>query len=121
MDQRDCAIGPLTATAGSGTRLTRPLRLDRRTRHRAVRAEHAAVAPLWSQPLATARAIVKVPAGVNRHGFGLRSGAMRAGDDGLKDHLPFRSEILPAIIDVLPTSPASVVSCLIAMLRGCIL
>jgi len=121
MDQRDSAIGPLTATAGSGTRLTRPLRLDRRARHRAVRAEHAAVAPLWSQPLATARAIVKVPAGVNRHGFGLCSGAMRAGDDGLKDHLSFRSDILPAIIGVLPTSPASVVSCLIAMLRGCIL
>jgi hypothetical protein len=46
---------------------------------------------------------------------------MRTGDDGLKDHLPFRSDVLPAIIDVLPTSPASVVSCLIAMLRGCIL
>src|ERR1043166_10267938 len=42
-------------------------RLDRRTRHRPISAEHAAVARLGLEPLAAARAVIEEPAGVGGH------------------------------------------------------
>jgi hypothetical protein len=43
--------------------------LDRRARHRTVRAEHAAIASKGLKPGATALAVIKELAGVCRHGF----------------------------------------------------
>jgi len=60
--------------------------LDRRTRHRTVRAEHAAIARFWPQRRAAAAALVKELAGVGRHGFRLGCSTMRTGDDGLEHH-----------------------------------
>src|SRR5581483_1246112 len=64
----------------------RTFRLNRRTRHRAVRAEHAAVAGLRLEPGAAAAAHIEKLARVGRHCLDLGRGAMRACDRRLQDH-----------------------------------
>ena len=65
------------------------LGLDRRARHRAVGAEHAAIAGLGPQHHAAARACVDDPACVGRHVLNLGSATSRASDDGVIDHDPY--------------------------------
>src|SRR5262245_32982160 len=76
----------LPHTAGGRASLARTSSLNRWTRHRAIGTEHAAIPLLRAQRRATATACVEDLAGVGRHGFRLRGGAVQAGDDGLKDH-----------------------------------
>src|SRR5262245_25257951 len=76
----------LCGTAGSGARLTRTLGLDRRARNRAIRTEHATIARLRPQRRAAAGTGIEKLAGIGRHGLRFRGGAMRTGDDRLKDH-----------------------------------
>src|SRR5215472_17721764 len=64
-------------------------RLYRRTRHRSVGAEHAAIARLGAQEFAAARTFVEILARIGRHGLGLRRTAGRAGDRGIRDHSRF--------------------------------
>ena len=76
----------LSGTTGGAALGARPLRLDRRTRHRPVGAEHAAVARLRPQRRAALRARIENPAGIRRHRLRFRRCAVRAGDDRFKDH-----------------------------------
>jgi hypothetical protein len=76
-----CAV---SRTARSG--LARTLSLNRWARHRAIRAEHAAIALPWMQRRAAADTFVEELAGINRHGFRFGGSAMRAGDNAFKDH-----------------------------------
>jgi hypothetical protein len=76
-----CAV---SRTARSG--LARTLSLNRWARHRAIRAEHAAIALLWTQRRAAADTFVEELAGINRHGFRFGGSAMRASDNAFKDH-----------------------------------
>jgi len=80
-----CHAG-LPRTAGSRAGPARTLRLNRRTRYRAVGTEHATIALLRLKHPATAGAFIKEAAGIGRHGFRFCGGAVRAGDDGFKDH-----------------------------------
>lgn len=73
-------------TAGRGRLVTLARRLNRRTRHRAVRAEHAAIALLRAQPCAATRAHIEKLAGICRHGFRSCRCAVWAGDDGFENH-----------------------------------
>jgi hypothetical protein len=58
-----------------------------RTRHVAIRAEHATIACLWFEPYAAIGAVVEEPACVGRHRFGIDATAIRAGNGGLqRDH-----------------------------------
>lgn len=61
-----------------------PALLDRRTGHRPVGAEDAAVARLGLEHHPAACALVEVLAGVCRHGFGLGGAARRTGQDRLE-------------------------------------
>jgi hypothetical protein len=61
------------------------LLLNRRTRHRAERAEHAAVAQLRAQQRVAGRALVVELAGVGGHGFLLGMATVRAGQHRLED------------------------------------
>ena len=76
----------LCATAARCARLPRTLGLDRRARNGTVRTEHTAIAGLGPQRHATAGASIEEPACIGRHRFQFLRGAMRASDDGLKDH-----------------------------------
>jgi hypothetical protein len=76
-----CAV---SHTARSG--LARTLSLNRWARHRAIRAEHAAIALPRSQRRAAADTFVEELAGISRHGFRFGGSAMRAGDNAFKDH-----------------------------------
>ena len=60
--------------------------LNRRARHRAIRAEHAAIARKGFKPLAAAFAVVEELAGVGRHRVRRLIAAPRAGDYGVSDH-----------------------------------
>jgi hypothetical protein len=68
------------------SRTARLILLNRRARHRAIRAEHAAIARKGFKPLAAALAVVEELAGVGRHRFGRLIAAPRAGDCGVSDH-----------------------------------
>jgi hypothetical protein len=68
--------------------------LDRRARHRSIRAEHAAVAGLWAQKVSAALAFIKEPAGVRRHLLDLMVTTMRAGNLGMKFGLHGRDHLL---------------------------
>src|SRR5712692_10881369 len=58
-----------------------------RTRHRAVRAEHAAIACEGLEPFATALAIIEELAGIGRHRLDDLIAAFRASQGGLKLHI----------------------------------
>src|SRR5262245_7625970 len=60
--------------------------LDRRTGHRPVGAEHAAVTVLGLEQLAARRALVEILAGIGAHRLGLRRPAIRAGQRRQKDN-----------------------------------
>lgn len=60
--------------------------LNRRTRHRSVRAKYAAVARLGLEPFVAALAIIKELAGVRRHLFGRLMPACGTGDEALGLH-----------------------------------
>src|SRR5260370_16459802 len=75
-----------TRTAVSRAPLTRALSLNRRTGHRAIGTEHTAIARFWPQLRAAAAAFVKELAGIGRHAFRFCRAAMRASDEGFKDH-----------------------------------
>ena len=77
----------LSTTAGPDAGFAGALRLRRRTRHRAIRTEYAAIATLRSQLDTAARAFVNDLARVCRHALSLRSAAFGAGHDCLIDHL----------------------------------
>jgi len=64
-------------------------RLDGRTRHGAVGAEHAAVTRLGTQQRAAAGAFIKILASVGWHRLRLRRTAARAGDGGIRYHSDF--------------------------------
>src|SRR5713101_1801754 len=72
--------------AGSRAALARPLGLDRRTGHRAVRTEHTAIALLRPQPHAAAGALIEKPACIGRHDLRFGGPAMRAGNHRLVEH-----------------------------------
>ena len=74
----------VSRTARSG--LARTLFLNRRARHRAIRAEHAAIALPGTQRGAAADTFVEELAGISRHGFRFGGSAMRAGHNAFKDH-----------------------------------
>ena len=83
----------LSPTAGTCADLARTLCLNWRTGYRAVGAEYAAVTLLRSQHRAAAGALVENLAGVGRHGFHLSGGAMRAGNNRLKEHVDFLEHV----------------------------
>src|SRR6266849_7916958 len=58
-----------------------------RTRHRAVRAEHAAIACEGLEPFATALAVIEELAGIGRHRLDDLMAALRASQGGLKLHI----------------------------------
>src|SRR5713226_7390737 len=60
--------------------------LHRRTWHRAVGTEHAAVSRFRLEAGAASLALIEELAGIGRHGFHARGPATRAGDDALDDH-----------------------------------
>ena len=60
--------------------------LNRRTRHRSVRAKYAAVARLGLEPFVAALAVIKELAGVRRHLFGRLMPACGTGDEALGLH-----------------------------------
>lgn len=64
-----------------------PVFLDRRTGHRAVGTEHAAIAGFGLQQDVAALAFVEPLAGVGGHGLGLDVAALGAGQGGLQDGL----------------------------------
>jgi hypothetical protein len=88
--------GALSAQRSSGDRLQRSrLRtaipsLDRRARHRAVRAKYATVTRLRFQARAAAPAVVEELAGVRRHLLGGTVAAAGASEDGFKVHREIR-------------------------------
>ena len=57
-------------------------RLDRRTRDRAVRTEHTAIAGFWLQANTASSAVIENLADIRRHPFNGRVSAVRASDDG---------------------------------------
>src|SRR5712692_11358857 len=57
-----------------------------RTRHRAVRAEHAAIARAGLEPFATALAVIEELAGIGRHRLDSLIAAFGASECGLKLH-----------------------------------
>src|SRR5215471_2681421 len=76
-----CAV---LCTAGPG--LARALSLNRRARHRAIRAEHTAIALPRTQRGAAADTFAEELAGISRHGFRFGGSAKWAGDNAFKDH-----------------------------------
>lgn len=60
--------------------------LDRRARHRAVRAVHAAIAWFGFQHGVAGFAFVKPLAGVGRHDFGFAVAALRTSQGRIRDH-----------------------------------
>ena len=60
--------------------------LDRRARHRAVRAEHAAIARERLEPFATALAVIEELARIGRHRLDSLIAAFGASECGLKLH-----------------------------------
>lgn len=76
----------LTHTAGIPVHLTRTLGLDRWAWYRTIGTEYAAIALLRPQRRAAAHAIVKDLTSVSRHGLRSGSAAVRACNDGCKDH-----------------------------------
>jgi hypothetical protein len=71
-------------------RATIALHLDRRTRYRAVRAEHATVARLGLEPFAAARAVIEEPAGVGGHWLARLTPAVGTRDGRFQDHAGYR-------------------------------
>ena len=70
------------------SRTTRPILLDRWTRHRAVRAENATVTRLWFKSLAASLAVIEELASVGWHLLGRLMTAFRAGNCGNGNHRP---------------------------------
>jgi hypothetical protein len=79
---------PLCANSGheAASRTTSLILLHRRTRHRAVRTEHAAVTRKWLESFSAAFAIVKDLTGICRHLLGGCMTAFRAGYDRFCKH-----------------------------------
>jgi hypothetical protein len=80
------ACCPLAATASRDAGFARSFRLDRRTWHRAVRAEDATIASLGPQSHTARGADVDNLARICRHALGFCGAASRASDNGLIDH-----------------------------------
>src|SRR5437588_9068930 len=62
-------------------------RLNRRTRHRAIRAEHAAIPRLRPEAFPATLAVIEDLASVARHLLGCLMPALRARDGGLRDQV----------------------------------
>ena len=67
--------------------------LYRRARHRAVRAEHAAIAREGLEPFATALAVIEELAGIGRHRLDSLIAAFGASECGLKLHIGSASRL----------------------------
>ncbi len=67
---------PATATV-----LTPPMQLDRRAGDGAVRTENTAITSLGSQNRTASLAVIKILAGIRRHGFGFDMPAFGAGQN----------------------------------------
>ena len=67
-----------------------PMLLDRRTGHRAVGTEHAAIAGLGLEQDVAALAFVEPLAGIGGHGLGFDMTALRAGQRGFKNDSAYR-------------------------------
>jgi len=61
--------------------------LDRRARHRAVGAEHAAIAREGLEPFTAALAVIEELAGIGRHCLDDLMATLRASQGGLKLHI----------------------------------
>src|ERR1700730_2182339 len=73
-------------SVSTGAASRRLARLDGWTRHRTIRAEHAAIARFRPQKLAATRAVVEELTAVGRHDLNLRGAAVRAGYRRFEDH-----------------------------------
>ena len=78
--------GSVSDSHGARAAAIRAPLLDRRTRHRAVGAEHAAVALPWAQERLALGAFVKEHAGVRGHFHLFLVPAVRASEDGVQRH-----------------------------------
>jgi hypothetical protein len=78
------AVTPSPRATASRAGFARARGLYRRTRHRTIGAEYAAIALLRPRPRPAAGTFKEGPAG--RHGFRFGSGAVRAGYDGFQDY-----------------------------------
>src|SRR5216684_8209702 len=76
----------LLRTAGGSIRFAGAHCLNWRTRHRAVGAEHAAIACLRLQLRAATGAFIEELTGIGRHDLRFRNGAVRTGDGRFKKH-----------------------------------
>ena len=74
----------------SGTTLAFAAFLNRRTGHRAIGAEHAAIAGQRLELLSATSADIKELAGIGRHWLGRLKPALRAGQNGFQLHCLFR-------------------------------
>jgi hypothetical protein len=63
--------------------------LHRRTRHRTVRAEHAAIAFQWLEAFAAGLAVIEELAGIGGHCLGSLMATLRAGDRSVHNHAPY--------------------------------
>jgi hypothetical protein len=80
---------------GSSSRTTNSILLDGRTRDRAVRTKHTAVAGERFEPHPAAFTIVKELAGIGRHLLGGLMTAFRAGYGALRNHATPNRSALP--------------------------
>src|SRR5262245_58007714 len=80
----DRGLAAVAPQAQRGRSASLPRFLHRWARHRAVRAEHAAVSLRGLEQGAAASALMEVPAGVGRHGLGAPMPALRAGQGRLQ-------------------------------------
>ena len=85
-EARSCATAPRLAVC-----------LHRRTGHRAVRTEHAAIARLGPQESVAGLALIEPLAGVRRHAFGFAVPAVRTSEDGVQNHIAHLAT--PTIVD----------------------
>ena len=83
--RRRVAPGRLVAT-GAAAALADALGLNRRTRHRSVGTEHAAIAGLRLQLCTAAGAFIEKLTGIRRHGLLFRQGAVWTGDGRFQKH-----------------------------------
>src|SRR5437763_13546379 len=80
------------------------IRLNRRTRHRRIRAEHAAIPRLRPEAFPATFAVINDLAGVPRHSLDRLMPALRAGDGGLRIHVGLAMVFFAAQVRQLRTT-----------------
>lgn len=74
-------LGGLVAMPATATVFTTSMQLDRGAGDGAIRTENAAITGLGAQNCAASLAVIKILAGIGRHGFGFDMPAFRAGQN----------------------------------------